>query len=358
MELSEINKNQIISKVGLILQQNFHGVKSEPKIFRDRINVACPYCGDSHTNLHKKRGNLYFNNLFYHCFNCSKHVNLVNFLRDHNQSINSTDDLTFFLDYIRQNQVVRVTKDYLEVNVFSQLKEYSIPLSTVKEKLRLVNVNESMKLEKYLKARFMHRHLDQFLFDSYRDQLYIFNLTPDRMNVIGWQIRNFKPGRTKYVSYNIEKINNLLLDRSINQLEDDIAKINTLSLYFGIFHADFSRPVDIFEGVIDSLILSNSIALTGADKPTEMFDEISTVRYFFDNDIKGRKIMESKLKRRKKVFMWNKIIRDFKIQPRLAEMKSVKDLSELVEYCWKTKNDAIKNLDKYYTENPLDIRNV
>ncbi len=358
MELSEINKNQIISKVGLILHQNFRGEKAEPKIFRDRINIACPYCGDSHTNLHKKRGNLYFNNLFYHCFNCSKHINLVNFLRDHNQSINSTDDLTFFLDYIRQNQVVRVTKDYLEVNVFTQLKEYSIPLSTVKEKLRLVNANESMKLEKYLKARFMHRHLDQFLFDPYRDQLYIFNLTPDRMNVIGWQIRNFKPGRTKYISYNIEKINNLLLDRSINQPEDDIAKINTLSLYFGIFHADFSRPVDIFEGVIDSLVLSNSIAITGADKPTEMFDDISTIRYFFDNDIKGRKIMEYKLKKRKKVFMWNKILRDFKIQPRLAEMKSVKDLSELVEYCWKTKNDAIKNLDKYYTENPLDIRNV
>jgi hypothetical protein len=358
MELNEVKKNQIESKVSYILGQNFTGEKAQLRSFRDRLNFACPYCGDSHENHHKKRGNLYFNNLFFHCFNCSKHVNLVSFFKDHNQSINSTDDLSFYLDYIRNNQVVKVTKDYLEANVFSQLKEYSIPIKEIKEKLRLVDSSESMKLEKYLKARFMHRHLDYFLFDSYRDQLYIFNLTPDKKSTIGWQIRNFKENRTKYVSYNIEKINHLILEKSINCTEEDIAKMNTLSLYFGIFHTDFTRSVNIFEGVIDSLLLSNSIAITGADKPTEMFDDIPTIKYFFDNDIKGRKIMEFKLKKRKKVFMWNLLLKDFKIQPRLADMKSVKDLSDLVEYCWKTKNDAIKNLDRYYTENPLDIRNV
>jgi len=358
MELNEIKRNQISSKVSSILGQNFNGEKAQLRVFRDRLNFACPYCGDSHENQHKKRGNLYFNNLFFHCFNCSKHVNLVSFFKDHNQSVNSTDDLSFYLDYIRENQVIKVTKDYLEVNVFSHLREYSISLKEVKQKLRLVNASENLKLEKYLKARFMHRHLDQFMYDAYRDQLYIFNLTPDRKSTVGWQIRNFKESRTKYISYNIEKINHLVLEKSINLSEDEIAKMNTMSLYFGIFQTDFTRPVSIFEGVIDSLLISNSIAITGADKPTEMFDDISTVRYFFDNDVKGRRIMESKLKRRKKVFMWNKILRDYKIQPRLAELKSVKDLSDLVEYCWKTKNDAIKNLDRYYTENPLDIRNV
>jgi hypothetical protein len=134
--------------------------------------------------------------------------------------------------------------------------------------------------------------------------------------------------------------------------------MNTLSLYFGIFYTDFSKPVTIFEGPIDSFLVSNSIAITGSDKPTDMFDDISTIRYLFDNDNAGRRIMEWKLKKRKKVFMWNKLMRDYKIQPRLANMKQVKDLSELIEYCWKTKNDAIKNLDKYYTDNPLDIRSV
>ena len=33
--------------------------------YADRLNMACPYCGDSSKSVHKKRGNLYFNKLFY-----------------------------------------------------------------------------------------------------------------------------------------------------------------------------------------------------------------------------------------------------------------------------------------------------
>jgi hypothetical protein len=184
------------------------------------------------------------------------------------------------------------------------------------------------------------------------------HLTPDRQRVVGWQIRNFYENRSKYISYNLEKINFLLLNKKIDKPEEEIIKMNTISLYFNIMIADFSRPVTVFEGVIDSLLYRNSIAITGADKPTEMFDDIPTVRYMFDNDLAGRRIMEAKLKRRKNVFMWTKMCKDFKIQPRLAEMDSVKDLNDLFTYCWKTKNEAVKNIEKYYTYDPLDIRGV
>lgn len=359
MEITELQKNQIISKVELVLRDNFSGPKSEVKLHRDRLNFSCPYCGDS-TNIHKKRANIYWKNLIYHCYNdgCSKHTNLVNFLKDYDRSISNIQDLTFLLDYIRTNQVVKVTKEYLEVNVFQELKEYSIPLSVIKKKLNLVDYTESMKLEKYLKARFMHNRLDHFMYSKKMDQLYIFNLTPDKKSTVGWQIRNFNPAMTKYVSFNIEKINHLILDKKIDLSEEQIIKMNTLSLFFGIFYTDFSKTTTIFEGPIDSFLISNSIAITGTDKPTDMFDEIRTIRYLFDNDVAGRRTMEEKLKRRKKVFMWNKLVRDFKIQPRLANMKTIKDLNDLVEYCWKTKNEAIKHIDKYYTENPLDIRSV
>lgn len=359
MELKESQKNQIINRVEQVLKDNFSGPKSEVKLHRDRLNFACPYCGDS-TNAHKKRANIYWKNLIYHCYNdgCSKHTNLVSFLKDYDRSVSNVDDLTFFLDYIRTNQVTKVTKEYLEVNVFQELKDHSISLDLVKSKLKLVTPSENMRIEKYLKARFMHFKLEHFMYSEKTDQLYIFNLTPDKKSTVGWQIRNFGSGRTKYVSFNIEKINHLILDKKIDLPEEQIIKMNTLSLFFGIFYTDFSKPVNIFEGPIDSFIIPNSIAITGSDKPTDMFDEIPTVRYFFDNDLAGRRIMEFKLKRKKKVFMWNKLMRDFKIQPRLANMKSIKDLNDLIEYCWKTKNEAVKNLDRYYTDNPLDFRDV
>jgi formate-dependent nitrite reductase cytochrome c552 subunit len=83
-----------------------------------------------------------------------------------------------------------------------------------------------------------------------------------------------------------------------------------------------------------------------------MFDDIPTIRYLYDNDRIGRVEMEKKLKRKKNVFMWGKLVRDFKIR------KPVKDFNELIEYCWKQKNDAVKHYGEYFTNNPLDIRSV
>ena len=359
MEISDHQKSQITNRIESILKDNFTGAKAELKFMRDRLNFACPYCGDS-SDQHKKRANIYWKNLMYHCYNdgCRKHTNIISFFKDFNRTVTNTDDLSFYLDYIRTNQVSVVTKDYLEVNVFHSLKEYSIPLDVIRKKQHLLLPSENIKIEKYLKARFMHYRMEHFMYNEKYDQLYIFNLTPDGKSTVGWQIRNFGAGRTKYVSFNIEKINHMILDRKINASEDEIIKMNTLSLFFGIFSTDFSKTVTVFEGPIDSFLTRNSIAITGSDKPTEMFDDIPTIRYLFDNDLAGRRVMESKLKRKKKVFMWNKLLKDFKIQPIKIGMDSIKDLNNLIEYCWKTKNEAVKHLDKYYTDNPLDLRQV
>ena len=320
IEINDQKRNQIVAKLDYILKQNFNGQKAESRIFRDRLNFACPYCGDS-VDGHKKRANIYWKNLMYHCFNdgCKKHTNLVNFFKDFDNPIINKDDLSFYLDYIRSNAVAFSTKEYMEIDVFSNMKEYAIPIETIMKRLRLLKPIQDMKIEKYLKARFMHFKMDHFLYDPKRDQLYIMNLTPDRQSTTGWQIRNFQEGRTKYVSYNIEKINHLVLDKKIERSEDEIMKMNTMSLYFGIMAIDFTKPVTIFEGAIDSFMVPNSIAITGADKPTDMFDDITSVRYLFDNDYAGKRIMENKLKKRKSVFMWNKIVRDYKIRNKIKD---------------------------------------
>ncbi len=55
--------------------------------YADRLNMACPYCGDSSKSVHKKRGNLYFNKLFYICFNCDKKTSFDKFAKDFNEAI-------------------------------------------------------------------------------------------------------------------------------------------------------------------------------------------------------------------------------------------------------------------------------
>ena len=56
-----------------ILAQRFPGnaYKQEVHDKHERLNFACPYCGDSATDNWKKRGNLYEEGFNFHCFNCN-----------------------------------------------------------------------------------------------------------------------------------------------------------------------------------------------------------------------------------------------------------------------------------------------
>jgi len=347
-------KERIIDKVSIILRNNFTGPKTIIRVHKDRINFACPYCGDS-IDPHKKRANVYWKNLVFHCYNggCSNnHTTLIQLLKDHGQSIDNKEDLIYFLDYIKENQTQTKPKEYLEIGIFEKMKDFSVPLSEIKAKLNLVDPKDDLKIYKYLKSRFMHTRMHNFLYDPVKEQLYIFNLTRDLNNAYGYQIRNLKGNKQKYLSYNIENLNKNIKENDIEIIDEDLHKLNTLSLYFNVSLVDFTRPTTVLEGPIDSILCNNSIALSGIDKETSMFDEISTIRYLFDNDAIGRKKMEEKLKRKKSVFMWNKLLKDFKIQHK------IKDFNELIKYCWINKNDAIRHYTEYFTNNPLDLRSI
>ena len=80
------------------------------------------------------------------------------------------------------------------------------------------------------------------------------------------------------------------------------------------------------------------------------FDELPTVRYFFDNDIKGKQKMIEKLKMRKNVFMWSKFLGDFKLKS-----QKIKDMNDLVGVCYNLKSPALKHVNEYFTNDPRDI---
>lgn len=66
-----------------ILSSKFtNSEKRKTNFFSQRINFACPYCGDSNSDSSMKRGNIYKNSLQYVCFNCGEKKSLISFLRD------------------------------------------------------------------------------------------------------------------------------------------------------------------------------------------------------------------------------------------------------------------------------------
>jgi hypothetical protein len=347
--LSQEIKNNLIQKLSYVLSSEFNGEKARIKVGYDRLNFACPYCGDSADNYRKKRGNVYWKSLMFHCYNCNKHTNVLRLLKDYENGLTNHTEVGTVLDFIAENKVVVQSTEYLQIGVFESLQKLSIDRTEFIKELKLTIPEKSSVGYKFIKSRFLLQRIKHFAWSDKDNQLYVFNLTNED-KIIGYQIRNFTKGRTKYVSYTIEKMYSEL-KREFNVTEG-VEKMNTLSLYYNIMKVDLSRTFTIFEGPTDALLFPhNSIALSGINKNSDMFDDMITARYFFDNDAIGRKTMEQKLKRKKSVFMWKKFLKENRIE-------GCKDFNDLIRFCYFHKNNAYKNLDKYFTTSPYDLINI
>jgi len=351
-KISSELKEKLLTKIQNVLHNEFHGEKTRIKQGYDRCNIACPYCGDSADNVYKKRGNIYWKTLMYHCYNCSKHTNVVSFLKDFKSGLNNANEVGTVLDFISQNKVEVKSAEYLEIGVFKTLNDLSISTKEFAKTLSLSKLKPNTVPYKFVKARFLLQRSNHFLYSEKTNQLYILNLTKND-KVIGYQIRNFEKDRAKYVSYTLEKMYSELGKEIPSKYKDGMEKANSLSIYFNVMIVDLSRTFTIFEGPTDALLYpSNSLALSGINKNSDMFDEIPNARYMFDNDAIGRRTMEAKLKKKKQVFMWKKFIKDYKLN------KRIKDFNDLIRECYFNKNSAYKNMDKYFTTSPYDILNI
>jgi len=213
-QLTQELKNTIIGRVSNVLQSEFHGEKSRLKQGYDRLNFACPYCGDSTENLRKKRGNIYWKSLMFHCYNCDKHTSVIYLLKDFEQGLSKHEDVSTVLDFISENRVEISSQDYLQIGVFETLEKHAIPKEQIFKAKKLTGLTKGSVGYKFVKGRFLLQRINHFAWSDSDNQLYIFNLTKDD-KVIGYQIRNFTPGRTKYVSYTIEKMYKEILQKDL-----------------------------------------------------------------------------------------------------------------------------------------------
>lgn len=313
-----------------------------------RISLACPYCGDSHSDTLKKRGNLYWNTLQYHCYNCGQHADLYQLLKDFNQNVGDRDTSIQILDYIKE---VKVKQDDIEVMqpvAFDLVNRLSIERSELKRIAGLTEIEPGDWVWFKLRDRLLSKDLNRFLWSQKDWRLWILN-TNIEGKIIGAQTRKMKGNGPKYLTYDLPKI----LERNGQELdlnESERETITKISSTFGIMRVNFTQPVTIFEGPLDSMFMHNSLALSSAGKDTKEFDEISSVRYLFDNDETGRDKMIQKLKRGRPVFMWTKFINENKL-----DTYDIKDLNDLMIVCFKHKLDAYKRLDEYFTTSHLDL---
>jgi len=328
--------------------------KRTVKPFHDRIAFACPYCGDSASDSSKKRGNLFFESMNYHCFNgdCSVHLPLVAFLKGNNELSNySLEEISFMKTTSDESHLNRIDlKPRIYQNVESLISEEALNLTVSREyfmtKFKLQEIKGS-RIERYLTQR-LQSDFHNVGFDPRQGQIYVFNLTKDGSRILGYQIKTFNK-KNPYLTYKTS-----LMHKELKIFKEEnkelLEKLDTISTTFGIMKLDLNKTVTVFEGPLDSFLFPNSVGVCSAKNDFPF--EIDSLRYFYDNDRTGNEWSMRRLTEGFPVFLWRKFTQDCELLTLDAKIKDLNDLliqkvrhklklKKFIDYFSDSKYDAI-----------------
>lgn len=370
-----MDKVYIRNMVQNILNKEFSNQSKRKAVdYVDRVNMACPYCGDSHRNNHAKRGNLYYNRLIFICFNCDKKTTFDRMCKDFNEQLDPDKKL----EMIEHLNSVMTYSDYQGDFVdakFENLIElselervFSADLTPISD-FRPIQVNGGVY--KYLVGRGIppeyHTNIYQAKYWKNEDESewIIVSLNRKGNKVLGMQTRNLKEGKRR--SFKIYNYENLLEWTNLGkeETESDITELviyNKLSYYFNILNVDLGSRITVFEGYLDSLFFPNSIGLVGVNTDYRFLEDNNLdIQYFFDNDEAGYKKSEEKLKEGFPIFLWKKLFEDivdkknaddpFRLLHRISKVKDINKLAELVPSPYKK-----LSLQDFFSKDVLDIK--
>ena len=252
--------------------------------------------------------------------------------------------------------------------VYSVVEELAIPKKIFFSKLQLVSPYKNEKCSAYLNNRKIDiKKWNHVAYKPESNELFVLNLTPaDR--VIGYQIRQLDADSTKprYLTRNVtrmygdvfgitsseiieklfgrKELGNKYIDEE-DGIENVVANIDKISGIFNIMNINMNQTITIVEGPIDSLAIDNCVALQGAKKMNDYFDSVNNVRYIFDKDKAGKQEAIKKLKKHKKVFLWELYIKKANVKGK------VKDLNDL------QRNNSLNYeiLNECFSDDELDV---
>ena len=357
--------DNIKNKIQEILNKKFANdsyIKRKIDVYHDRLNFSCVCCGDSLSNIRKKRGNLYLDTLVYHCYKCGEHMGINTLLHRFGEELSNEDKIV--VHEIQQNakkfeKRVSSTQSSMSMTLLDKL---AIPKDILFRQLGIISPYKDVTASNYLKSRMINiKDWKYFAYNPLTKELYILNTSPsDR--VIGFQIRQLDPKshKQRYTSSRLTKIysdvfnkdingivERLLLKESLGQkyideedgVENIVANLDRLSGIFNIMNVNLSQPLTIMEGPIDSLAIANSIALQSAAKHLDgFFDEVENVRYLFDNDKTGREMALKKMKNHKTVFLWGQYLDMIKSKTNIKDINDLQKQNlfniDIIEKCF------------------------
>lgn len=341
---------------GIVNKFHKHPSKKRLVEYPDRIGMACPYCGDSTKNPNKKRGNFYFENLFFVCYNCDTKVSYNKLCKDFDISVDPDTKIKIY-DYLDNHiNYNNYDESFLDSKFDSliSLEDLMIALDDDESMSPITELKPIVKngrIYKYLIERGISESLHQNIYqakfqkgpDWFEPVIVLLNRNGDK--VLGIQVRNLQEGyKRMFKIYNFEQINDWTYpDKDIDMSE--LVMYNKLSYFFNILNVNFDSPITIFEGYLDSLFFPNSIGVVGVNTDMDFLERNGLeLKYFYDNDQAGYNKSNDKIKEGYPVFLWKKLFED------IVEKKNSKDPYGLMHRISK-----VKDLNKLATivQNPF-----
>lgn len=264
--------------VGLI------SVRLDKFVKKNKIyNFRCLYCGDSQKYKNKARGYLYAIKDTYNfkCHNCGKSCSFPTLLKDLDSTLYDQYIFEKFKNgNVKELELIKPTVKK-EKPIFKK-KYFNLPtiLSLNKEHfaryyLENRKIPEDKLKELYFCERFKewtNTQKETFNTIKYDEPRIIIPLVYQK-NIFGFQGRSLtKNSKLKYITI---------------LLNDEVPKI------YGLDDIDWSKNVYVLEGPIDSMFVSNAIAMVGADVNISSIPDYQQTDFIFvyDNERRNKEII-------------------------------------------------------------------
>lgn len=339
-------RGMLTSLLQPILDQRFSSASPKSKILHkhDRINFACPYCGDSMKSDYSKRGNFIFTGKyrnFYKCHNCGEFKRIDQFFKEYKVEL-KLDAINYTMDNLGDFTSYEGGKfDMSALLDMEHIDKYALGREEIMEFFKLVEVKDSA-VWSWLKNRHQY-DTSKFLYNPAKNYLLILNLTPSG-KILGVQKRTFS-GNNRFETYKLSKLYQIM-NKELDVNEEQKDYLDMLSMVFNICLLNFSKPITLFEGPMDAFLFKNSIANTGANKELQI--DIP-VRYWYDSDATGKRKAMQHLEMGHEIFLWEKFILDIGAPHKLKH-----DWNDIVTWA-KTNNVQLPIIDNYFSDDQLDL---
>lgn len=341
-------KSIVYAGLALLLKKSFPNDRRRQQIMDKPggtgFQIACPYCGGSNSNPYKM--DVDTDGEFAgqcKCYKCGHHTSIGGLLRDWKIETDEATlrDLRLLYKSSLKSRKYSGSGSAVYLNRES-VEQYGVRVDDFMRISKLEKIEHSARAKAYLDGRLqmVYRH---FLYNPFKDEILILNRAGDWL--IGYQKRSLNPGaKSRFLTVSLSKLNELMrTGKQVPQELDDISGT------FGLFETDFSKPVIVTEGPMDSFLIHNAIALSGAKKSLKIR---LPVYYLFDSDKAGRDAAAEQLKKGNHVFLWKEMIRDYRLP-----LAPKWDVNDVVKYCFRN-NIKVPDWMDYMTNSYFDLYKI